>query len=98
MDHFARRGNFYGHPFYSHKGADYITFLKNTLPAGNPFQGLKIVLDCANGATYRIAPELFAELGAQVESLAVQPDGININDHCGSDDHSGRLVEAEGDV
>jgi len=75
-----------GTAFQYHRArVDYLTFLKNTLPAGKPFQGLKIVLDCSNGATYQIAPELFAKLGADVESLAVQPDGININDHCGSE-------------
>jgi phosphoglucosamine mutase len=70
---------------YQGAQADYITFLKNALSSDKPFQGLKIVLDCSNGATYRIAPELFGELGAEVESLAVQPDGININDDCGSE-------------
>jgi phosphoglucosamine mutase len=78
---------------YRSARADYITFLKNTLPDGKPFQGLKIALDCSNGATYRIAPELFAELGAEVESLAVQPDGININDECGSE-HPEALIRA----
>jgi phosphoglucosamine mutase len=78
---------------HHHAGADYIRFLKGTLPAGRPFQGLKIVLDCSNGATYRVAPTLFAELGAEVESLAVQPDGMNINDHCGSE-HPDSLIQA----
>ena len=77
---------------YQDAQADYITFLKNALPGNKPFQGLKIVLDCSNGATYRIAPELFTELGAEVESLAVQPDGININDDCGSE-HPEALVQ-----
>ncbi|MCP4630578.1 MAG: phosphoglucosamine mutase [bacterium] len=70
---------------YRRARADYILFLKNTLPAAKPFQGLKIALDCSNGATYRIAPELFAELGAEVKSFAVQPDGVNINNECGSE-------------
>ena len=78
---------------YRHARADYIAFLKNYLPTEKPFQGLKIVLDCSNGATYRIAPELFADLGASVETLAVQPDGININDDCGSE-HPGALMRA----
>jgi len=78
---------------YHRARADYLTFLKNTLPAGKPFQGLKVVLDCSNGATYQIAPELFAKLGAEVESLAVQPDGMNINDHCGSE-HPEALIQA----
>jgi phosphoglucosamine mutase len=70
---------------YIRAETDYMTFLKNTLPGGKPFQDLKIVLDCSHGATYRIAPKLFAALGADVEALAVQPDGVNINDHCGSE-------------
>ncbi len=74
-------------------GADYRTFLKSTLPAEEPFKGLKIALDCSNGATFRIAPELFAELGADVIPLSIQPDGTNINDHCGSE-HPERLIEA----
>jgi phosphoglucosamine mutase len=55
--------------------------------------GLKIIVDCANGATYHIAPQLFAELGAQVETLAVSPNGLNINDHCGST-HTTNLQQA----
>jgi phosphoglucosamine mutase len=72
--------------------ADYLGFLKNTLSGTKPFQGLKIVLDCANGATYQIAPLLFAELGAEVEALAAQPDGMNINDDCGSQ-HPATLIQ-----
>jgi len=71
---------------------EYAAFLKSTLTADKPFQGLKIILDCSNGATYRIAPALFAELGADVESLAVQPNGININDECGSE-HTEALIK-----
>jgi len=78
---------------YHRAKADYINFLKNTLPTEKPFTGLKIVLDCANGATYQVAPELFAALGAEVKPLAVQPDGININDHCGSE-HPEALIQA----
>jgi phosphoglucosamine mutase len=78
---------------YHNARNDYISFLKNTLPAGKPFQGLKIVLDCSNGATFRVAPQLFTELGAEVASLAVQPDGININDGCGSE-HPEALIQA----
>jgi phosphoglucosamine mutase len=72
--------------------ADYIGFLKSTLSADEPFQGLRIVLDCANGATYQVAPLLFAKLGAEVESMAVQPDGMNINDACGSQ-HPEALIQ-----
>ena len=62
----------------------YIEFCKSTLPYTTDFSDLKIVLDCANGATYHIAPEVFEELGANVVSIAVNPDGLNINDQCGS--------------
>ena len=62
----------------------YIEFCKGTLPAGSNLQGLKIVIDCANGATYHTAPMVFRELGATVIELAVKPDGFNINKSCGS--------------
>ncbi len=62
----------------------YIVFLKNTFPRELDLQGLKIVLDCANGAAYKVAPAVFEELGAEVISLGVKPDGKNINDGCGS--------------
>jgi len=73
--------------------SDYISFLKNAAPADKLFKGLKIVLDCSNGATYQVAPQLFAELGADIESLAAKPNGININDGCGSQ-HTEDLVKA----
>jgi phosphoglucosamine mutase len=76
--------------------ADYLRFLKNTLSGAKPFQGLKIVLDCSNGATYQVAPLLFTELGAEVESLAVQPDGMNINDGCGSQHPEGLIRRVRG--
>ena len=47
-------------------------------------QGLRIVLDCANGATYQVAPQVFRELGADIVVMAAEPDGFNINDCCGS--------------
>jgi phosphoglucosamine mutase len=62
----------------------YIEFCKSTVPIGRKLTGLKIVVDCANGATYHIAPSVFAELGAQVIPIAVHPDGLNINRDCGS--------------
>ncbi|WP_438952056.1 phosphoglucosamine mutase [Porticoccus sp.] len=62
----------------------YIEFCKGTLPAGSDFQGLKLVVDCANGATYHIGPSVFRELGADVVEMAVDPDGFNINENCGS--------------
>ncbi len=62
----------------------YIESCKATIPIGTSFKGIKIVLDCANGATYHIAPNVFAELGAEVIAIADKPDGININENCGS--------------
>jgi len=62
----------------------YIEFCKGTLPWGFSLKGLKLVLDCANGATYHIAPQVFRELGADVDAMFVEPDGENINRDCGS--------------
>jgi len=65
-------------------GERYLSFLQHTLPKESTFKDMKIVLDCANGATYRVAPVLFERMGAEVESLFVTPDGKNINQDCGS--------------
>ncbi|WP_271409237.1 phosphoglucosamine mutase [Pseudomonas sp. Q1-7] len=62
----------------------YIEFCKSTTPISTDFAGLKLVVDCAHGATYKVAPSVFRELGAQVHVLAAQPNGLNINDECGS--------------
>jgi phosphoglucosamine mutase len=62
----------------------YIVYLKNSFPSHLTLEGLKIVLDCANGATYRVAPLIFEELGAQVIKIGAEPDGLNINRKCGS--------------
>lgn len=62
----------------------YIEFCKGSLPWGFSLSGLKIVVDCANGATYKVAPEVLRELGAKVISIATSPDGLNINESCGS--------------
>ena len=62
----------------------YIVFLKNTFPRDLSIEGMKIVLDTANGATYKVAPETFWELGADIEVIHNAPNGININDNCGS--------------
>lgn len=62
----------------------YVVFLKNTFPRDLDLQGLRIVLDCAHGAGYRVAPAVLTELGAEVMPLGVNPDGLNINDGCGS--------------
>ncbi|MDE2196198.1 MAG: phosphoglucosamine mutase [Gammaproteobacteria bacterium] len=64
--------------------ARYIEFCKSAVPGGLDLKGIRMVVDCAHGATYRIAPQLFAELGAQVTSFGVKPDGMNINHECGS--------------
>ncbi|WP_131795499.1 phosphoglucosamine mutase [Fluoribacter gormanii] len=62
----------------------YIEFCKSTIPFKSRFTNFKIVVDCANGATYHIAPNVFSELGAKVISIGVKPDGFNINQNCGS--------------
>jgi phosphoglucosamine mutase len=62
----------------------YIEFAKRTLPRNMSFEGLRIVIDCANGAAYRVAPEALWELGADVISIGVEPDGFNINKDVGS--------------
>ena len=62
----------------------YIEFCKSTFPAELNLKGLKLVVDCANGAAYHTAPPVFSELGAEVISIGVQPNGRNINDQCGA--------------
>jgi len=62
----------------------YIEFCKSTFPAEHNLKGLKIVLDCANGAAYHTAPPVFHELGAEVIAIGVSPNGRNINDQCGA--------------
>jgi phosphoglucosamine mutase len=62
----------------------YIEFAKRTLPRTMSFEGLRIVIDCANGAAYQVVPEALWELGAEVISVGVEPDGFNINHECGS--------------
>jgi len=62
----------------------YVVFLKNTFPNDLTLDGLRIALDCANGAAYRVAPAVFEELGAEVIPIGVDPDGENINADCGS--------------
>jgi len=62
----------------------YVEFCKNTFPEDMTLEGMTIALDCANGATYRVAPESFSELGAEVVTLHTEPNGLNINDKCGS--------------
>lgn len=79
----------------------YIEFCKGTTPFGTTFGGLRMVLDCAHGATYRVAPAVMRELGAKVYAMGDEPDGININEACGST-HPGlmqaRVLERKADV
>jgi phosphoglucosamine mutase len=69
---------------YADAAGRYIEFCKSTFPHKLDLNGLKLVVDCANGAAYNIAPHVFGELGAEVVAIANQPDGFNINRHCGS--------------
>ena len=62
----------------------YVEFCKNTFPAALSLRGLKLVVDCAHGATYQVAPQVFAELGASVVEVGAEPDGFNINEGVGS--------------
>lgn len=62
----------------------YIEFCKGTFPRHRSLRGMRIVLDCAHGATYSMGPAVFEELGAEVIAIGVQPDGLNINHNCGS--------------
>ncbi len=62
----------------------YIEFAKQTFPRGETLEGLKVVIDCANGAAYKAAPTVLWELGAEVVPVGVSPDGMNINKNCGS--------------
>jgi phosphoglucosamine mutase len=65
-------------------GGRYIEFVKQSFPRGLRLDGLRIVVDCAHGAAYKVAPTVFWELGAEVFSLGVSPDGLNINRECGA--------------
>ncbi len=65
-------------------GGRYIEFCKSSFPNALDLKGLHLVVDCANGATYHVAPDVFRELGAKVTTLGDQPDGLNINVDCGS--------------
>ena len=81
--------------------ARYIEFQKNTFPKKLNLEGLKIVLDCANGAAYKSAPIILWELGAEVISMGVNPNGLNINHECGSthpENMAMRVVEEKADI
>ena len=69
---------------FDESGARYIEFCKSTVPSNISFSNLRIVLDCANGACYKVSPDVFKELGAEVIPIGVNPDGYNINAKCGS--------------
>lgn len=71
----------------------YIEYIKSTIPKGVTLEGLKVVVDCANGAAYKVTPHVLSELGAEVTTINEKPDGININHGCGSL-HLDKLVEA----
>jgi phosphoglucosamine mutase len=82
-------------------GGRYIEFCKSTIPLSMTLKGLKVVVDCANGATYHVAPSVFDELGAEVISIGAKPDGLNINRDCGSTrpEHLQKIVlEQQADV
>jgi len=79
----------------------YIEFAKRTLPRNLSLEGLRVVVDCANGAAYKVAPEALWELGAEVFPIGVDPDGFNINHDCGStapDALSAKVREMRADI
>ena len=79
----------------------YLDFLEQTVSSQYPLQGLKIILDCANGAGYKVAPKIFERLGADIEILFNRPDGKNINEKCGSQDPKAlqkKIVEKKADI
>lgn len=79
----------------------YIEFCKSSIPMTTSLRGMKIVVDCAHGATYHIAPEVFTELGAKVVAIGADPDGLNINDGIGSTHPEllqARVLEEQADL
>jgi phosphoglucosamine mutase len=79
----------------------YIEFCKSTVGPNLKFNGLKVVVDCAHGSTYHIAPNVFQELGATVKAICVAPDGLNINEQCGStspETLAKTVIEEQADV
>lgn len=79
----------------------YIEFCKATVPPHLDFRGMRIVIDCANGATYHIAPHVFSEVGAEVVTIGGEPNGLNINDECGAtkpDVLAARVMEYRADL
>ncbi|MEC8290365.1 MAG: phosphoglucosamine mutase [Pseudomonadota bacterium] len=86
QDHLAQSGDLGRARRLEDAEGRYIEFVKNTFPKGRQLEGLKIVVDCANGAAYKVAPTTLWELGAEVVTYGVEPDGFNINKDCGSTD------------
>ena len=79
----------------------YVEYAKTTFPGRGQLSGLKVVVDCANGAAYKAAPAVLWELGAEVIAIGVEPNGFNINDGCGSTDTaaaSAKVVETGADI
>ena len=79
----------------------YIEFVKQTFPAGMRLDGMKIVLDCANGAAYQVAPQIFRELGAKIITIGTTPNGTNINKDCGATcvkTMRAKVVASEADI
>jgi phosphoglucosamine mutase len=79
----------------------YIEFVKNSFPKDKSLTNLKIVVDCANGAAYNIAPKIFWELGAEVVAIGVEPNGFNINEKCGSTHPEAlckKVIEEKADI
>ncbi|MEO3415072.1 phosphoglucosamine mutase [Roseovarius sp. CAU 1744] len=79
----------------------YIEYAKTTFPTGKRLDGLRVVVDCANGAAYRTAPEVLWELGAEVITLGVEPNGFNINEKCGSthpERAAAKMIETGADL
>ena len=69
---------------FDESGSRYVEFCKSTVPSEISFTDLRVVLDCANGASYKVSPDVFRELGAETIVVGDQPDGFNINQDCGS--------------
>lgn len=79
----------------------YIEFVKNSFPKDKTLTGIKIVVDCANGAAYKIAPKIFWELGADVIEIGTEPNGFNINEKCGSthpENLCKKVIEEKADI
>ncbi|GHU95122.1 phosphoglucosamine mutase [Deltaproteobacteria bacterium] len=82
-------------------GGRYIVYIKSSFPAHLTLSGMRVVVDCANGASYKVAPLALEELGAEVFRLGTEPNGVNINDHCGSlvpDVVAAKVREVRADV